>query len=1227
MLRTLEASVFESCNIIDIEIPNSVNSIESKAFFNNKNLNPVTLPTNVSGYDTNTNTVSWENGNGEAAEDIKITSAESSYSVSEAVNTCTVTFEDWNGTDLMTAQTVNYGEAAAAPTTDPTRTGYTFTGWDTEFDYVTKNLTVTAQYTEGYTVSFFDWDNSVLKTEFVESGSATAPAEPIREGYDFDAWDVVFTNVTADLSVKAQYTFAEYDIAFDSNGGSDVANVKYQIDSPTSILPIPTKDGYAFDGWYTDNTTFTDLVDALGDRTGDLQLYALWKDSDENGLVYASDAKETVIDYIGTARVIDFIPNTVTSIDDKAFLNKNLSEVTIPASVTSIGARAFYNNLSMTSISFESGSLLENIGSEAFRATALTAVVIPEKVVNIGASAFYEISTLASLTFEPNSSLTSIGSNAFKGTAITSLEVPKSVITIEGYAFYSANALEELTFEDESSLTSIGTNAFRGTAITSLEVPKSVITIEDRAFIISSLTALTFESVSSLETIKEYAFYTCDIKTLQLPASLKTIGQYAFMGNSKMTSLTFEGESSLESIAYKAFYGCKISSLELPTSLRTLGKEAFRYNNSIKSLTFKDNKSLLEAIPERAFTNEPIEGELIIPASVTEIGDAAFQGTTITSLKFEDESSLKTIGNSAFRSTTITSLKVPKSVITIEGYAFEGTTTLENLEFESESNLETIKEYAFYNCDIGSLQLPASLKTIGHDAFRVNNSMTSLTFKGESSLTSIGSNAFRGIAITSLEVPESVITIEDRAFYDISTLTSLIFKGSSSLQTIEEYTFGKAGITEVDIPLSVKVIVSLAFDGCSQLSNVTLNNGGLIRSIGANAFAACPSLSDVDLPSNVAGYTGTVTWSDNDNVEATQITNTAKSYAITSTINTLEVTFKNSDGSVLKTETVDYAGAATAPVASIGDGYTFTGWDKEFDNVTADLTVTAQYTASTYTVTFNNDDGSELKSETVTHGSGATAPLADPTSTIADYFSFTGWNLAFDNVLSDMIITAQYTINTYTVKFLDDDGNTIGDAQTIEHGKAATVPEDPDKTGHTFTGWFDTNGQKVTDFTNITATLTVKARYSINTYTVTFLDENGNIYGQPQTVNYNEDATRPADPSKTNFTFAGWFDANDTQVTDFTNITADLTVKAKFTKATNLDHEQGLAIKVYPNPAISHFTIEGAENSTLMLYNVSGRLVKQVENLSNTHTIQINDLPKGIYIVKAGGFTKRLLVK
>ena len=118
----------------------------------------------------------------------------------------TIAFEDWDGTPIGNAQTVYAGEDATPPA-DPTRAGYTFTGWSGSYQNVQASATLTAQYTiNTYTVRFLDWDGSVLKSETVNHGSdATPPADPMRQGFRFTGWQGNYTGITAATDITATY--------------------------------------------------------------------------------------------------------------------------------------------------------------------------------------------------------------------------------------------------------------------------------------------------------------------------------------------------------------------------------------------------------------------------------------------------------------------------------------------------------------------------------------------------------------------------------------------------------------------------------------------------------------------------------------------------------------------------------------------------------------------------------------------------------------------------------------------------------------------------------------------------------------------------------------------------------------------------------------------------------------------------------------------------------------
>ena len=175
-----------------------------------------------------------------------------------------IQFEDWNGAVLST-QSVRYGHTPTLPT-NPSRTGYTFTGWSNDPNTAPSADTVyTAQYTiNSYTVTFKDWDGTPLKTEVVDYGDdATPPADPTRTGCTFIGWSPSSMTITNDTIFTAQYS---YTVTFlDANGGTfSTQSVQYG-GYATAPGTNPTKTGYTFTGWspnpastqITGPTTFT----------------------------------------------------------------------------------------------------------------------------------------------------------------------------------------------------------------------------------------------------------------------------------------------------------------------------------------------------------------------------------------------------------------------------------------------------------------------------------------------------------------------------------------------------------------------------------------------------------------------------------------------------------------------------------------------------------------------------------------------------------------------------------------------------------------------------------------------------------------------------------------------------------------------------------------------------------------------------------------------------------
>ena len=254
--------------------------------------------------------------------------------------------------------------------------------------------------------------------------------------------------------------------------------------------------------------------------------------------------------------------------------------------------------------------------------------------------------------------------------------------------------------------------------------------------------------------------------------------------------------------------------------------------------------------------------------------------------------------------------------------------------------------------------------------------------------------------------------------------------------------------------------------------------------------------------------------------------------------NEITVTFLNAEGGVFETVQVVYGGNATAPAtnptkaADLENTYTFAGWEGDYTNVTAPVTVTPKFTATKidYTVTFVDEDGqTELATQTYNYGD-TVVPPTDPTKAADAQFTYTfaGWTPAIVTVAGSTTYTATYssTVNKYTVTFYNEDGS-VFEAKEWEYGETPYTEGLPakaatDEFSYTFAGW-DKDVEAVTGAAEYTATFIS----TTNQYAIIFLDEDGTQIGETQTLDYGASVTVPTDPTKAadlvnTYTFAGW---------------------------------------------------------------------------------------------------------
>ena len=189
-------------------------------------------------------------------------------------------------------------------------------------------------------------------------------------------------------------------------------------------------------------------------------------------------------------------------------------------------------------------------------------------------------------------------------------------------------------------------------------------------------------------------------------------------------------------------------------------------------------------------------------------------------------------------------------------------------------------------------------------------------------------------------------------------------------------------------------------------------------------------------------------------------------------------------GGTYATQIVQAGEKAVKPDDPKVNGLTFGGWYTDEDctdgneynftaPVTKGMTLTAKWTANSYTITFDTDGGSAVAPITQDYGTAIAAP-ANPTR---EGYTFIGWDKAIPATMpaENITVTAQWRINRYTVTF-DTDGGSAVDAQTVAYGEKAKTPADPTKTGYTFAGW-ELGGNAYDFAAAVTGNMTLTAKW------------------------------------------------------------------------------------------------------------------------------------------------------
>ena len=518
------------------------------------------------------------------------------------------------------------------------------------------------------------------------------------------------------------------------------------------------------------------------------------------------------------------IPGSVTSIGAQAFRNcSTLTSVTIPSSVTNIHMYAFDGCSALKSFAVASGNTAYKSTSDGLLLTksgktlvhgVTGSVTIPSNVTSIGAGAFDSMSGLTSVTIP--SGVTSIGAYAFNGcSGLKSVTIPSGVTTITPYAFSGCSGLTSVTIP--SNVTTLGSYAFYNCiGLASVTIPSGVTSIGTYAFAgCRGLKSVTIPD--SVTSIKNYAFCNCSgLRNVVVPDSVTTIGDYAFYNCSGLETASLPERFS-GSLASNVFSGCSsalVVTYRIPTFTIENGTLKAVVLNGATSVTVP---STVKAIGEEAFKNLSALKSVTIPGSVTSIGKYAF-----------------------YRCSGLTSVTIGNGVTSIGVEAFVGCSGLTSVTIPD--SVTSIGDGAFTNCGgLTSVTIGNGVTSVGYGVFSGCIGLKSVTIPG--SMTSIGQAMFYGCSeLKSVTIPGSVTNIGMTAFSNCSGLTSVTIPDSVTSIGFQAF-YACIGLSSVTIPDSVTSIVYGAFSGCRGLTSVTIPSS--VTSIGDNAFYGCSGLTSV----------------------------------------------------------------------------------------------------------------------------------------------------------------------------------------------------------------------------------------------------------------------------------------------------------------------------------------------------------------------------------------------
>ena len=946
--------------------------------------------------------------------------------------------------------------------------------------------------------------------------------------------------------------------------------------------------------------------------------------------------------------------------------NTGLTSISIPASVMTIGIAAFQDCGSMTSITIEdsetpltmSGAWYERpllspastiyigrdltlTGENNPLLSEVTSVEFGPKVTTINPSLFYTNKKLASITF--GSGVTTIGNSAFQEcSALTSITIGSGVTTIGDDAFKSCSALTSFTIP--ASVQTIGDQVFfyvDEMKNFTIEDGSTPLTIGDLGWGFSGENFYLGRDVTYTSTLNGQLVFS-NTQHVTVGPKVTTLNNNMFYYRDRIKSVDLTQATSLTTIGDNVFYHCdSLENITIPATVTSIGYEAFLYTDRLNNVIFEDGDATLTMdssigsglCGQSMYLGRNISGPttrfvwtdcktLTVGPKVTTLYANMFKESALETIDLTNATSLTTLGADVFGNcANLTNVKVGwLTPLAIDDNAFNGSITHEE------------EAYATLNVPAGTKAAYAAAdgwKNFEHVAHW--STLVTLTASAHGSIATDEATASNGTEQYRQPKEDAVAyTLTADTGYELTALTDNDEPVSPLPALGEQQTRTNAEGEEF-------VTLNATFSAISYTLNYELAGGSVATANPANYTIESAAITLNNPTKNGYTFSG---WKLNGEGDAMmEVTIAAgstgnKSYTATWTPIEYQIALTLDGGSAENPATYTIESEAITLTNPTKTGHTFKGWklNGEGDALmevtiahgsTGDKAYTATWQINQYTISFNSNGGTEVDAIKQDYASEVTAP-DDPTRT---GYTFAGWTPAVPETIpaEDIELTAQWTINQYTITF-NSNGGTEVDAIQQNYASEVTAPANPTREGYTFAGW-DAEIPATIPAQNVT----INATWTAIVYTLSYNLDGGDVAtANPTNYTIESETFTLNNPTRDGYDFLGWtgtgLDAATESVVIATGSTGDRSYTATWGKKSFTVSITGGGVTadnyspMYGDNVV--ITIEEDEDRTLNTLTVNGDDVT-AEVADNQYTI--SNVTGNVTVVATFNATKEFI--